>query len=29
MPDLVLMQFDPLFGRQERDPETRDLLRTS
>jgi hypothetical protein len=29
VPDLVLMQFDPLFGRQERDPEIRDLLRAS
>ncbi len=29
VPDLVLMQFDHLFGRQERDPEIRDLLRAS
>jgi hypothetical protein len=29
VPDLVLMQFDPLFGRQERDTEIRDLLRAS
>jgi len=29
VPDLVVVQFDHLFGRQERDPEIRDLLRAS
>lgn len=29
VPDIVLVELDPLFGRQERDPEIRDLLRAS